>query len=424
VYNLKKLFYVIIIMLCVGFLAACATTETPVAEEPIPTIAPTPEPSPEPTPEPEPDHDTDIEPDNNEADAPLQQHVAPTGLSDDLFSFMFSLDGALFTLPFSFEELAAYGWEWDDPRSVSLRPNQRGASKRMRNEDGIFWLTTVNTSSDVVYSHESNVGTISIDRFDFDRGGTALILPGGITIGSTYDEVLAAYGEPSERRPYSNTAMTRNLVYSVGAYATVTIAIDIETDIVFSLRMENVFAREALPAFEGDMPDAVLSYVAPTTLGDDWRDFVVRFDGDLYRLPAPVAAFIANGWILESDPSEMVNAQSSRVGVSLRKGNQVMRTTVHNYDNSAQPISHSFVTVIEFSHHAAVLPIELPGGITENSTEEEILAIFGGPSDAGDSATFHSITFGRIWQDVRFSFVTETGEIHSIRIEHSPRDLN
>jgi len=346
---------------------------------------------------------------------------APGELSDDLYSFMFSLNGVIYSLPFPFTEMEANGWGGDDLEETTLNPNQFSIATQLTNGNQQISVSFLNLTENVLSFSESNIGRITLDDWAYDRGGAELIFPGNIRLGSTYEEVIAAYGEPSQRRE-SNLHTT--LTYSANHYTGVEIRIDNETNLVTSLRMENFHERTDSPAFEGDLPDSVLAYVAPTDLGNDWSDFIVRFDGDLYQLPAPVAVFLENGWVIEGDPNEMINAQSSRVGVRLRKGNQTMRTTVQNYDDIAQPISHGFVTVIQFSHHDAVLPIELPGGITENSTIEEMIVAFGEPDRTEEGSMFETFWFGSIWREVVVSINVETGEIHSITVSHSPRSLD
>ena len=342
-------------------------------------------------------------------------------LSDDLYSFMFSLDGVIYTLPFSFSEMETNGWEGDDLEDTTLNPNQFSLATQLTNGNQQISVSFLNMTENVISFSEADIGRITLDNWAYERGGAELIFPGNIRLGSTYDEVIAAYGEPSERRETESNII---FTYSANVYTGVEIRLDPETELVISLRMENFYESHDSPAFEGDLPDSVLAYEPPLDLGEDWSDFIVRFDGDLYQLPAPVAVFVENGWVIEGDPNEMVNAQSTQVGVRLRKGNQTMRTTVHNYDDIAQPISHSFVTVIQFSHHDAVLPIELSGGITEDSTIEEVIAAFGEPDRTEEGSMFETFWFGSIWQEVVVSINIETGEVHSITVEHSPRSLD
>jgi len=423
---MKKLLVIITMLLSIGLMVACADNQAhyengePYATATDPTPEPVP-PTPEPTYEPEEEQDDELEEPEDVAEPTISE--TSSDLSDDLFSFTLQLNGVIYTLPFPYADIVANGWEWDNPREVALNPNQRGPVKLMRSGDNTIMLSTANTSQDVVETEDSNVGVIELDSFNAPRGAE-LIFPGGITIGTPYEEVLAIHGEPSERRQAGEDALSKGLIYSVDAYATVRINICRETYLVNGLRMENVFAREALPAFEGDLPLAVLAYVAPTDLGDSWDTFYVRLAGELYSIPAPVQAFVDNGWIIEGDPNEMIPANTSMSLMRLRHGNQVMRINVNNYDNQAQPLSHSFVTRVEFSHTGAVLPIEIPGGITENSTLDDVFDALGEPNNDADNNNFRTLTYGSIWRQVVITFLIDSGDLHSIVVEHAPRDLN
>ena len=216
------------------------------------------------------------------------------------------------------------------------------------------------------------------------------------------------------------------MTYEVGSRSDIQFRFNAENQMT-RMQMRNYFAREVSAEFEGDLPDVVKNYETPADLGEEWDLFIIRFAGDLYQIPAPVAEFVENGWVIEGDPNEIIAARSSNVRVHLRKGNQVMQTTVHNYDDEAQPISHGFVTRIEFSHRGAVLPIELPGGITENSSSEEVRATFGEPHDISESATSITYTYSAAssaLDRIRINFDIETDEIRSIEVQNQPRNLD
>jgi len=428
---MKKLFYVLAFIMCIAVFAACAdsqTTDTAVeadtyyeeVQEPVQE----PEQAPEEVYEAEEIEEIEYEDELEEMEVEEEETqqalaTAPADLSDDIYSFSFSLNGEIFSLPFPFSEIEDAGWSGDDIADGRLDPGRHTLSNQLRNGEQIVFVSLVNTTENVLPFNETNIGRINKDDFDARRGAE-LVFPGNITIGSTIDEVIAAHGEPSETR---STDASTTLVYSRSLQSSVTFRVDNETNQVTSLRMENLVEREALPEFEGDMPDIVLSYEPPTALGDDWRSFTVRFDGDLYRLPAPVATFVENGWIIESDPNEIIPAQSSRVGISLRKGNQVMRTTVYNYDDIAQPITHTFVTIVQFSQSGAVLPIELPGGITENSTATDVLEAFGEPSRTSESTTWRTYSFGSLFEGLEVT-LREDDTIQTLQVRNEPRRLN
>ena len=345
-------------------------------------------------------------------------------LSDDIYSFSFKLNGDIFVLPFEFSELEDLGWESkrDNLDEITLNPNQHTLGSELINNGYTIRAAFVNTTENVLSLRESLVGSISIEEKHINSE-TQIVFPGDITIGSTVDDLIAIHGEPSNIRESDRTT---TMTYEIDPRSDIEFRINNETNEITRIQMRNYFVQEEAAAeFEGDLPDAVSNYVAPTDLGNDWESFIVRFDGQLYQLPVPVAVFVENGWIIEDDHNEMIDAQSSNVRVRIRNGNQVMSTTVHNYDDHAQPIAHGFVTVIEYAaQRGAALPIELPGGVTEDSSPEDVHATLGDPDGTAESSDFRTYTFGSIFQRIRITFRIDTNEIHRIEVQHQPRDLD
>ena len=124
-------------------------------------------------------------------------------LSDDLDSLMFSLDGVIYTLPVHFSELEANGWTpYDtDPRSGSayrfaidtLEPGDFAAWELILGNQNIIARLN-NISEEVLPLRESYITSVSVL---YEVYHAQLILPGNIMLGSTYEDVIAVYGEPS-----------------------------------------------------------------------------------------------------------------------------------------------------------------------------------------------------------------------------------
>jgi len=110
---------------------------------------------------------------------------------------MFSLDGVIYTLPVHFSELEANGWRPYDP-------NNRFATDILEPDDFVTWeliagdqnvgVTFTNLSEEVLPISESYITVVSVF---FEMHSAQLVLPGNIMLGSTYEDVIAAYGEPS-----------------------------------------------------------------------------------------------------------------------------------------------------------------------------------------------------------------------------------
>jgi len=370
-------------------------------------------------PEPEPIEEIEIlEPETPEE--PIEEPVAiesPDGLSDDIFSFAFSLNGAVFALPFAYSEVYAHGWVFEDS-DTELGPNQRTFTRNIRNDGETIGVSIGNLTPNVIQYYAGHIGGVTMTDRHADTG-TQFVLAGGITIGATLEEVLSTYGEPSEHRE-SETFET--LTYSLGIQSDVRIQVRKDTGLVTEIQITNFTERQEVE-FDGELSAIAQGYTAPSALGNDWTVGIVGLNGDLYQLPAPVGVFLANGWELVSD-NEMVPAGRTAVMRNIRSGNQVMRVHIKNYDTVEQPLVDGFVIKVEFSHHFWMGSIVLPGGITEDSTYDEVMSVFGSYNRREESTSFTFYEFGdSLRERVNVAFRNEDGGIHSISMEHDLRDL-
>jgi hypothetical protein len=359
----------------------------------------------------------------NEPEEPIATPIASADLSDDPYSFTFRLDGVVYALPVAFSELQANGWELkNDMSGETLDPDQYSSVNVLLNGKHQIYADFVNTTPNVLPFEECNVGGVSLDVFDAEQGAE-LIFPAGITIGTPGDDVIKAYGEPSDR--YESEYST-SLTYTLDSYASLKILLDIDTNLVSDLDMQNLIPKEQpAPAAGGDgsEPAILASYNAPGDLGKSWDTFNVIYDGAKYHIPAPATEFTKNGWVFVTDENEMVSAKDSAVGVEIRKGNQVLRTIFYNYDTSAQPLKYCYVTEIEYYDLGAKVSIELPGGLTEKSKIEDFIKVYGQPAKTDESATFNYYDWGKIWESLELS-VDQNGVITHITLEHSPKNAN
>ena len=185
---MKKLTCVAILLAII--LGACTSTQ-----ESIPTPEP---PAIEVTSEPEPT-------------AAPEQEVVPgeRESSEHLSQFTFHIEELTYTLPFPLTELEAdgwgvdgdwpanilWGWESGDVADLMLYPDVLALPSLVR-EGQRMTVTVLNPTEHPISFREGRVVGIFITE---DWGNFDIVLPGNIRLGSTYDEVLTAYGVPTER---------------------------------------------------------------------------------------------------------------------------------------------------------------------------------------------------------------------------------
>jgi len=241
------------------------------------------------------------------------------------------------------------------------------------------------------------------------KNGTRFALPGGAGIGAGYDDIINLYGAASKRSDYEWGIV--NLRYNEQDSG-LELELDADSMQVININYKHYARRETLPEYTGAPPAIIDGYKAPDDPGDDWRSFTCIYGGDIYRLPAPAGEFIKNGWVFVSDENQMLNPHEYNAGILLRKDNQTLETIMLNKADDAQPLKYCYITELSYDKHNTNISLELPGGINERSTVEEIFEAYGEPDNTDTSGSmFVHYTYGTDTDGVFFTQSIESAQI-------------
>ncbi|MBU3191600.1 hypothetical protein K9O30_19810 [Clostridium bowmanii] len=339
-------------------------------------------------------------------------------ISDNLYKYEVLINGIKYSLPTSFSTFGKNKWVGTDFDKSTLEPNQYKL-EYPKNGEQTMMIQIANFGMDVSPVSKCDVGGIKIDSLN--KNQATISIAKGITIGSTYAQVIAAYGKATDE--YKSDTITK-LTYKSGTYSNYEISFDTNMKKVYSIELENLVQPEKTTSTSADtnLPVAVKNYKAPSSVGTDLFSFQVKYGGNLYKLPIPIAELVKNGWVLQSDNSKVIAAKSSAVGVELRKDNQVLRTQIQNYSDKGEPLKNCFATYVEYYNNGAVIHLELPKGISEKSTMAQVTAAYGKPTETEKSSTFTYYTYGKIFEQV--VFMTKGGKIEKIEVQYSPKTLD
>lgn len=85
-----------------------------------------------------------------------------------------------------------------------------------------------------------------------------------------------------------------------------------ETGLLNGVSIRNLSQPEDFVAspVSQQVPAIVESYQAPQAVGESLDSFALSYAGCLYQLPAPVSAFLDNGWTLVEDDSEATRCRA------------------------------------------------------------------------------------------------------------------
>jgi len=309
-------------------------------------------------------------------------HPGPQNpLTDNLYDFRFVIENVLYELPTSLDTFKAAGWEIRDPKDVdgTLNPGQYTFSTRLVNnanfETKEIYVSFFNGDNCVKPITECPVSGFTVETAYGDKPQVAMALPKGIEKGvSTREDIETAYGTPSD--VYEGSLYTK-LTYSLETYREVSLYV--EEGKLNKVEARNLVEPEVKSAVSQDVPQYVSDYKAPTELGDDFRSFVVKYNGDLYQLPAPIAAFEAYGYTFQEARVSEVDAMDSPYGgVKLARDNQTENYYTKNYADMAVLAENCAVNQLEATtYDYDKRDIELPGGIKLGMSKADLESIIG-----------------------------------------------
>ena len=314
-------------------------------------------------------------------------------LPDDVYSFAAELDGVVYSLPAPYAVFAENGWSAlkSDLDNESAAGGGGFELIEMIKGEHTIYMGFINNADSCMALSDCYIGMLHVNETDA-KNGTRMVLPGGVTIGAGYDDIIDQYGPESKRADYDwGIVSLRYTELDSG----LEIELDAESMLALNINYKHFARRVKLPEYTGTPPAIIGGYKTPDGLGGDWRALVCIYGGDPYRLPVPAAELLANGWVFVSDGNQMLAPKQYMEAVELRKDNQALETVMMNPDDKAQPLKYCFISELYYDKHNTKISLELPGGIDELSTVEEVIKAYGEPDFIDDSGSmFISYAYG------------------------------
>lgn len=276
-------------------------------------------------------------------------------LSDELLDFTIELEGVVYKLPCAYSKFTDNGWTIsssgysEDRMLAGLSIETYYMSKNGRR----IIVCSYNPSGNAAKLSDCRIGGVEVSV----DGGAELRLAKEITPASSADEIRAAYGAPNdsytsssyEKLTYAVNGSEYNFVeffcYFEGNESSARIINLARTD------EDNTVTNTAIPQY-------LSSYSAPAALGEDATASVLMIEGKLYKLPAPVSSFIADGWRIDSKPAYVVSGGSD--SLTLKKDNKEMFIYIFNYAEYQTTAENCAVYKVELNVNEGV-NISLPG---------------------------------------------------------------
>lgn len=295
-------------------------------------------------------------------------------LPEKLSSFTIAIWGETYKIPMTYEEFTALGWVYKGDATTKLGAESYVENEKFEQEGNVLYADLMNPNTENSQISQCYIAGIHVDAAAAEGQGIYINLPGKIVFQkSTEEEVTAAYGSPIDRYEEGKSIL---LTYEYGMNSQVKFSFDEETKAMMGIDIRNFRNPEGEEELE-NVSDAVTpeveAYHPPEFEGVLLQDFVIRYDGAYYRLPAPVSAFLDNGWELDKDGSDEA-VKSGKYGyATLLKNEQKIYAVVYNYGTDATTIKNCFVTTLYGDLDTTKIQITVAGGITLGMGEEEFL---------------------------------------------------
>lgn len=157
-------------------------------------------------------------------------------------SYTVQINDKVLTLPCTLAELESAGVTLDreyTPEDYVVNVEEYELAWFVDGNGNEITVEMVNMTDKPIALKDCVVGGISVDAYSVEEGGLTVIFPGGIQIGSTEADVLAAYGEPSdtyESEEYGNSFMWYD-ENSENYYDGCSIDTELETGLVDSMSL-------------------------------------------------------------------------------------------------------------------------------------------------------------------------------------------
>lgn len=312
------------------------------------------------------------------ADETTAEKPEAAGLGTDIYGYQVEYAGNLIQLPMTYDDFTSLGWTLSKNDSPdTMIPTGSYGMATFNNGEVSAYVDMINFGINEAPLSDCLVGGIKLDMTwgDVDLSSISVKLPGGIVMGtSNIEDIKAAYGEPSDT--YEGDLYTK-MTYQQDSYQRVELYVYKEENTLLQVDIRNFKEPEGFDkgSVSTDVPDIVSNYKAPTALGGDFMEPDVEFMGDFYRLPAPVSAFLSNGWVMKDVAEGAFLEGGGLEFIEMMKENQTVRFSVYNLTENATAIENCFVTELSFgSYDPEILALKLSENITLGADKNELIA--------------------------------------------------
>ena len=334
-------------------------------------------------------------------------------MSQEITDFTFQLGEKVYRLPFPYKMFIAEGWKlsslYQEKDSDTLEPKQFMQVHMERNGEYIG-VIVANMNDDSLPISECNIAGITVEEYSMNSNTLNFVIAGGITGTSTPEMILQTFGIPSEQTQREDVYY---ITYQFGDEKERSI---LDFEVHYDQEKKEVIRSKIelrnLEGLEYQLPKTTFNYTAPSSMGEEYNQGILKIEGKLNQLPCPLAEFFDDEWELLTPVSggqskySVVNAKNA-ISWNLEKDNKEIVIWLRNYNDCAVFAKDCYLVdcvYMEYFEDDEDNPlIELPGGLNTYSSAEEIIKVWSTLEENPDN----NMKIQYLWQQSGENFVTD-----------------
>ncbi len=326
----------------------------------------------------------------NTATTATQPPSSISQMSDDPFDLEIVINNTFYKLPLTVRDLEENGWLFGSENEADsiIAPGETAETYFALKDNMYLFATLKNFSDEEITRKNADIIGIKIDK-DYIPADNKIIFIKNITLGtSSKKDVESVFGKCTDIFAINKGVI---LTYKKDEKQA-KFVFDNSTGILKEVEYINDNAHENSTQTAFEQSDKG-RYKQPGNLGNNPVSGVLQVDGDLYKIPISVTAFIKNGWEISFKDEKNYLLGNENAYISLEKDDIIIPDVeVYNFDNVKRDIEKCYVISVDVSSENET-KILLPKNIMVGMSEDELLKAVSGMNCTIKSAEFNQYSF-------------------------------
>lgn len=314
----------------------------------------------------------------------------PTALSDDVSTYQIQINDCVMEFPMEYSALLAKGWSVNTLYGNDTSPlkSKDYTMVQFTRQNIQLGFIVYNPDITVRKVKDCVIAGVEVNLLDYSADDI-IKLPKDITIGVTgLDETVSVMGEPDKTKVFQSDDVKVDYweyiaggdVLQISPEGLAKKKLTFKNGVLVDIELCCFDPTDNFEFSEGN-PSIVPEYEAPEKITDELGDNIVRFGGDLYRLPAPAYSFLENGWEMTEMYEELEKgadttiAGNDNIDVYLERNGERVIASLDNSNDEAILAKNAIIHKLgsQYSYNDAEGSVsEISGGISLGMEEAEL----------------------------------------------------